>query len=116
MAKKLDKMDLDDLRAELRERKKAVSEVEKAIMEFADRKAAALRAEFEERARAEGVDPSAIFGTNGRKRRGTTSGTKGEPKYRHPENPDKTWTGKGRQPVWFKEHVEKGGDPEALAI
>ncbi|PRY92675.1 DNA-binding protein H-NS [Hasllibacter halocynthiae] len=115
MTKKLEKMDLDELRAELKERKKAVGEVEKAIMQFADRKAAALRAEFEERARAEGVDPSSVFGSAKKRRVGGTA-AKGEPKFRHPENPERTWTGKGRQPVWFKEHVEKGGKPEDLAI
>ena len=115
MAKKLEKMDLDELRSELKERKKAVSEVEKAIMEFADRKAAALRAEFEERARAEGVDPSTIFGGGRKKRGGASAGAKGEAKYKDPQS-GKTWTGKGRQPAWFKDHVSTGGEPADLAI
>lgn len=38
------------------------------------------------------------------------------PKYRHPENPEKTWTGRGRQPAWVKQHVEDGGDLEDLLI
>jgi DNA-binding protein H-NS len=30
------------------------------------------------------------------------------PKYRHPENPELTWTGKGRQPGWIKDGLEGG--------
>ena len=37
-------------------------------------------------------------------------------KYHSPEDASKTWTGKGRRPTWFVEHVENGGDPEALKI
>jgi DNA-binding protein H-NS len=29
-----------------------------------------------------------------------TKTSKGKPMYRNPENPDQTWTGKGRQPEW----------------
>lgn len=38
------------------------------------------------------------------------------PKYQSLENPSVTWTGKGRRPVWFNEHVTKGGTPEELLI
>lgn len=29
-------------------------------------------------------------------------------KYRHPENPTLSWTGRGRQPNWLKEELETG--------
>ena len=35
-------------------------------------------------------------------------------KFRHPENPDLTWSGRGRQPTWFKEAIEAGTTSEAL--
>lgn len=38
------------------------------------------------------------------------------PKYRHPENPQKTWTGKGRRPDWVKEFQNNGGDIETCRI
>ncbi|MCE8007619.1 H-NS histone family protein [Aestuariivita sp.] len=41
---------------------------------------------------------------------------KGIAKYRNPENADQTWTGKGRQPNWFRSAMEKGIDPAALEI
>lgn len=41
---------------------------------------------------------------------------KAEPKYRHPENPDLTWTGRGRKPGWISEALEAGKPLEDFAI
>lgn len=41
---------------------------------------------------------------------------KSKPKYADPENAANTWTGKGRQPNWFRASVEKGIDPSTLEI
>ena len=41
---------------------------------------------------------------------------KGVAKYCNPDNPAQTWTGKGRQPNWFKAAMEKGIDPGNLEI
>ncbi|RKF16328.1 H-NS histone family protein [Roseovarius spongiae] len=38
------------------------------------------------------------------------------PKYRHPENPDLTWSGRGRQPNWLKEAVANGVPMENFLI
>ena len=38
------------------------------------------------------------------------------PKYRHPENPSLTWSGRGRQPDWFKEAMEAGHSRDDLLI
>ncbi len=38
------------------------------------------------------------------------------PKYRHPENPEGTWSGRGRRPSWVNEALEKGRSLEDLAI
>ena len=114
MAKSLEKMDKDELREELKARKDAVREVEKAIDQYDDRKTQEIRAEMEALAAKAGYKLDDIFGGGGGK--GGKPRAKGAPKYRHPENPSKTWTGKGRQPVWYKEHVEAGRDPAELAI
>ncbi len=37
-------------------------------------------------------------------------------KYAHPENPSQTWTGKGRQPTWFKEALDSGMTAESLEV
>lgn len=38
------------------------------------------------------------------------------PKYRHPENPEVTWTGKGRQPNWIKEAEAAGKSRDEFLI
>ncbi|MEM6728250.1 MAG: H-NS histone family protein [Pseudomonadota bacterium] len=38
------------------------------------------------------------------------------PKYRNPENPEQTWTGRGRQPQWIKDALKGGKELEALAL
>ncbi|WP_417725818.1 H-NS family nucleoid-associated regulatory protein [Salipiger sp.] len=38
------------------------------------------------------------------------------PKYRHPEKASVTWTGRGRQPNWVKEHVASGRRLDDLLI
>ncbi len=40
----------------------------------------------------------------------------GVAKFANPEDPSQTWTGKGRQPAWYKAAVEAGTDPSALEI
>ena len=37
-------------------------------------------------------------------------------KYRHPQNADLAWTGRGRQPKWFVEFIGAGGNLEQLAV
>ena len=113
MAKSLDKMDKDELREELKARKDAVREVERAIDQYDDRKTQQIRAEMEALAAKAGYKIDEIFG--GSKSKGKAR-AKGAPRYRHPENGSITWTGKGRQPVWYKKHVEAGRDPSELAI
>ena len=39
-----------------------------------------------------------------------------KPKYRNPANPSETWTGRGRQPAWYKAAVDGGADPKSLEI
>jgi len=39
------------------------------------------------------------------------------PKYRNPENPSQTWSGRGKRPVWFNEALKKRGvTAESLLI
>ena len=34
--------------------------------------------------------------------------TSAQPKYRHAENPDLTWSGRGRRPLWLRDALEAG--------
>lgn len=38
------------------------------------------------------------------------------PKYRNPQNPDETWSGRGRQPRWVAAHLANGKKIERLLI
>ena len=38
------------------------------------------------------------------------------PKYRNKDNPEQTWSGRGRPPAWIKEAREKGIDIETMRI
>ena len=38
------------------------------------------------------------------------------PKYRHPEEPGITWSGRGRRPRWFVEALERGETAESMEI
>lgn len=58
--------------------------------------------------------------TNGKtiavaKRRGPKAGVKVAPKYRDRKS-NLTWTGRGLQPLWVREHVKKGGALDDLLI
>jgi len=38
------------------------------------------------------------------------------PKFRNPDNPDETWSGRGRPPGWMAAHLAAGGRKDDLAI
>lgn len=38
------------------------------------------------------------------------------PKYANPDNTSETWTGRGRQPRWVKDHLTAGGTVDDLLI
>lgn len=44
------------------------------------------------------------------------SGKPVEVKYRHPENADQAWSGRGRQPAWVKEWVAGGKSLASLEV
>lgn len=41
---------------------------------------------------------------------------KASAKYRDPENPELTWSGRGRQPGWYKSAIQQGAAAEDLLI
>lgn len=52
--------------------------------------------------------PSAPAGRTARKSTKGRSLGKVAPKYRNPENPKETWSGRGMQPRWLAEQVKRG--------
>lgn len=104
MATDLEKLSLEEL-------KKLQKDVAKAITSFEERKRKEALAAAEAAAREAGFSLKDLMGSDKKaiKRPGV-------PKYQHPENPSLVWSGKGRQPAWFKEAVEAGTQPEDLLI
>ncbi|WP_120631523.1 H-NS family nucleoid-associated regulatory protein [Ruegeria sp. EL01] len=103
-SKDLDKMSV----AQLRDLQTDISKALKAA-ETRDRKAAldAARAVALEK----GFTLEELMGGAAKPRKAPAAA-----KYRHPENPSLTWSGRGRQPAWFKEAVLGGANPDDLVI
>lgn len=60
-----------------------------------------------------------VDGAGGGRRRGTRNTrpkAKVAPKYRNPNDPSQTWSGRGRTPRWMQDHVDGGGNREDLGI
>ena len=84
----LDKMSFAEL-SELR------SQVERQMAEKQTSERSALRQKMAEMAEAAGMSLEALLG-KGRKGKGSVAA-----KYRDPKNPENTWTGRGRMPLWM---------------
>ena len=76
---------------------------------------AQVRARLAKLAKAEGYSIEELFGGSAPARgvrktasRGGRKLGKVAPKYRNPENPKETWTGRGKQPRWLAAYTAKG--------
>lgn len=98
-----DTMRLDEL-------KRLKRDLDKAIANFDERRKSEARRDLEKKAREYGFSLSELTGAKTTKR-GTVS-----LKYRNPSNPEQTWTGRGRQPSWFREAIVAGTEPDDLTI
>lgn len=86
-------------------------DVAKAIENFQTRKRAEALAAIEAAAKDHGFTLAEL--TDGAIK------SKPEPKpakYRHPENPEVTWSGRGRQPIWIKEALAAGKSLEQFLV
>ena len=106
MAKKpdLSKLSLEDLKA-------LKKDIESAIDGFAERKRAEAFKAIQEVAKKHGMSVDEIVGGKSAKRK-----SKSVAKYANPENASQTWSGRGRQPAWFKAAMAAGKEPESMEI
>lgn len=68
---------------------------------------------------SEGVDYAELMEHTAfarRKKRGGKTRAKVAPKYRNPADHSQTWSGRGRQPRWFKAALRKGKTERSLLI
>ena len=90
----LDQLDLAEL-------KQLEKDVAKAIKTFEARHKKSAKAAAEAAAREFGFSLSELTS-------GSAEKPKAASKFRHPENPEVTWSGRGRKPKWFVEALERG--------
>ena len=100
-------MDLNTLT--LKELKKLRKDVDKAIADFETRKKREALSELEKKAAELGFSLSELTGTAKAKKVSA-------PKYRNPNDPDQTWTGPGRIPLWMKALENAGGSRDDTLI
>lgn len=95
----------------LSELKQLEKSVAKAITSFEDRRKAEARARVDELARELGYSFEELAdAATARKRSPSVA------KYRHPENPELTWSGRGRKPGWIGDALASGKSLEDFAI
>jgi DNA-binding protein H-NS len=99
----LENMSLDDL-------KKLSRDVEKAIASFEERKRKEARKAMEKVARDFGLSVEEVIGVQ----KSPSRSSKSAAKYRNPANPSDTWSGRGRQPGWYKDAIAKGKSPDSM--
>lgn len=89
--------------------------VEKALNDYEERQRRKALAAAEQVARSFGLKLTDLVG-NGKGRAGGAKGAaSGTVKYVNPENPDETWSGRGRRPAWVRAALEAGRSLEDLA-
>ncbi len=91
--------------------KKMQKDVAKAISTYQDRQKAEARTKVETIVRDMGYSLVKLVGTEMK-----TARAPAPAKYRHPENPELTWSDRGRKPQWFVNALEAGRMPEDFAI
>ncbi|MDA9865531.1 H-NS histone family protein [bacterium] len=107
MAGKIDlgKMSMDDLKAHKKD-------VEKAIAGYVSRKRDEALKEVQAVAKKHGLSVNDLVGgkAKGKKKAAAPA------KYRNPADASQTWSGRGRQPAWYKAAVKAGKSNKSLEI
>ncbi len=95
----------------LKELKSLQKDLAKAISNFEDRKKSDARSKLDGIAKEMGYSLAELVGTDVKPTRAPAAA-----KYRHPDNSDLTWSGRGRKPLWFVAALDAGKSPEDLAV
>jgi len=80
----------------LKDLRQLQKDIAKAISTYEDRHKAEARAKLDAIAKEMGYSLADLIGTDVKPTRVPATA-----KYRHPENPCLTWSGRGRKPLWF---------------
>ena len=103
-------MDIDLDKLDLKELKQLKNKVDAAILSYEERNLQKIREMVQEQLKGTGIKLEDLVDKSPKSKRTVA------PKYSHPENPDLTWTGRGRKPKWVIEHLDRGLDLDNLLI
>lgn len=95
----------------LKELRQLQKDLAKAIFTYGERQKAEARTKLEAIAKEMGYSLAELIDVEVK-----TSRAPAVAKYRHPENAALTWSGRGRKPHWFADHVNAGKGPSELAV
>lgn len=110
----LKSMSRKELEKHLKDVKKALANVQ--ARDRRDAKKAAMKAAAEFGFSLEELAETQKATAKAPKKKAKAAGPKSKARFANPANPAQTWTGKGRQPNWYREAVESGKSPESMAI
>ena len=85
--------------------------VEAAMVIKQDRERIEVKEKIQAMAKEHGFEVTELFSARGGK--GARGKSNGMVKYRNPDDPSQTWSGRGRKPNWIN---EAGGDTERFRI
>lgn len=112
-ARQLEKLIADAKRERLRQKKRPpIAKVRSKLTRMASAEGYTLLELFGVKS---GAAPSKapVRGESGR---ASTKGSKVAPKYRNPDQPEQTWSGRGKHPRWMTDAMASGRKPEDFLI
>ena len=112
----LDKMSKEDLAKERAAAEERLKQIQKAEAKYDGRRLKELRGDIEKILSDEGYSMADLVQGRPGARKAPAGVAKAPAKYRHPENASLTWSGRGRQPGWYKDALAEGKSREDLAI
>lgn len=102
-------MEFDPDKLSLRELRDLRNKIDRAISTFEERRKREALAAVETAAREFGFSLAELADVK-------SSRSKVAPKYANPNDPDATWTGRGRKPRWVQDALDGGKKLEELEI
>ena len=103
---------------ELADLQQVQKKVEKLIADYHDRKLREARSAAEGVLKEHGFKLSDVFGDSATAGSRNTAARKtpSPAKYANPDNPEQTWSGRGRRPAWVREALDAGGSLSDLEL
>ena len=95
-----------------KELEKLQADVEKALRKISKTELKEAKRAAEEAAAKYGFSLADLAGKSGK----TAALSASPAKYSNPDDPTQTWTGRGRQPQWYKNAIDGGKTPEDMEV